>query len=93
MGTRMNQAGPLFGKSNLFERTLNKAFGVLVGLGIGLRHNHLVEVRGRTLGGYISLQSICWSSRKGGFSSLPEDARNGFVMPSARAKSFLKEGV
>jgi deazaflavin-dependent oxidoreductase (nitroreductase family) len=26
---------------------LNKAFGALVGLGIGLRHNYLLEVRGR----------------------------------------------
>ena len=46
----MNQAGPFFRRPNLFERTLNKAFGVLVGLGIGLRHNHLVQVPGRRTG-------------------------------------------
>jgi deazaflavin-dependent oxidoreductase (nitroreductase family) len=46
----MNQASPLFRKPNLFERALNKAFGVLVGLGIGLRHNYLVEVPGRRTG-------------------------------------------
>jgi deazaflavin-dependent oxidoreductase (nitroreductase family) len=40
----------MFRKPNLFERTLNKAFGVLVGLGIGLRHNYLVEVPGRRTG-------------------------------------------
>jgi deazaflavin-dependent oxidoreductase (nitroreductase family) len=46
----MNQASPPFRKPNFFERILNKAFGVLVGLGIGLRHNYLVEVRGRRTG-------------------------------------------
>jgi deazaflavin-dependent oxidoreductase (nitroreductase family) len=46
----MNQAGPIFRKPNFFERTLNKAFGVLVGLGIGLRHNYLLQVAGRRTG-------------------------------------------
>jgi deazaflavin-dependent oxidoreductase (nitroreductase family) len=32
------------------ERMFNRAFGVLVGLGLGLRHNRLLEVRGRTTG-------------------------------------------
>src|SRR5262245_8754417 len=46
----MNQGQPRFRKPNLFERSLNRAFGVLVGLGMGLRHNYLVEVRGRRTG-------------------------------------------
>lgn len=32
------------------ERVFNRIFGVLVGLGIGLSHNYLLEVRGRTTG-------------------------------------------
>ena len=32
------------------ERAFNRAFGVLVALGLGLRHNYLLEVRGRTTG-------------------------------------------
>jgi len=40
----------MFRKPNFLERTLNKAFGALVRLGIGLRHNYLVEVRGRKTG-------------------------------------------
>lgn len=32
------------------ERVVNRAFGILVGLGIGLPHNHLLRVRGRTTG-------------------------------------------
>jgi hypothetical protein len=32
------------------ERLFNRAFGMLVGLGLGLRHNHLLQVRGRRTG-------------------------------------------
>ncbi|MBI4527078.1 MAG: nitroreductase family deazaflavin-dependent oxidoreductase [Deltaproteobacteria bacterium] len=46
----MNQADPFFRKPNPFERIFNKVFGALVGLGIGLRHNYLVEVPGRRTG-------------------------------------------
>lgn len=56
----MNQVSPPFRKPNLFERTLNKTVGVLVGLGIGLRHNYLVEVPGRRTGRLYSTP-IDWS--------------------------------
>jgi deazaflavin-dependent oxidoreductase (nitroreductase family) len=46
----MNQARPIFRKPNFLDQTINKVFGVLVGLGIGLRHNYLVEVPGRKTG-------------------------------------------
>ena len=38
---------PVFRKPSFFEQILNKGFGVLVGLGIGLRHNYLLQVAGR----------------------------------------------
>jgi deazaflavin-dependent oxidoreductase (nitroreductase family) len=41
---------PVFRKPNFFEQILNKSFGVLVGLGIGLRHNYLLQVQGRKTG-------------------------------------------
>jgi len=46
----MSRIGPVFRKPSLLERTLNKAFGALVGLGLGLRHNYLLQVRGRKTG-------------------------------------------
>ena len=46
----MNQAGTVFRKPNFFEQILNKGLGVLVGLGIGLRHNYLLQVPGRKTG-------------------------------------------
>jgi len=41
--TEFLEPGPL-------DRVFNKAFGVLVGLGLGMRHNFLLEVRGRKTG-------------------------------------------
>ena len=39
-----------FRESGRIERILNKIFGALVSLGLGLRHNYLLQVRGRTSG-------------------------------------------
>jgi deazaflavin-dependent oxidoreductase (nitroreductase family) len=41
---------PAFRKPTAVERVFNRAFGFLVGLGIGFKHNYLLEVRGRTSG-------------------------------------------
>ncbi len=46
----MNQADTVFRKPNFFEQILNKGFGVLVGVGVGLRHNYLLQVAGRKTG-------------------------------------------
>ena len=40
----------LFLKPTALERALNRVFGILVGLGLGLRHNYLLQVRGRKSG-------------------------------------------
>ena len=40
----------MFQAPSAVERTFNRAFGLLVGLGLGLRHNHLLQVRGRKTG-------------------------------------------
>jgi deazaflavin-dependent oxidoreductase (nitroreductase family) len=39
-----------FLKPSQVERLFNRIFGALVGLGIGLRHNYLLQVRGRKTG-------------------------------------------
>jgi len=39
-----------FRKPSAFERFFNRMFGVLVGLGLGMRHNYLLQVRGRKSG-------------------------------------------
>ena len=46
----MNSSAPAYRKATAGERFFNRAFGVLVGLGLGLPHNYLVQVRGRKSG-------------------------------------------
>ncbi|MGH7418805.1 MAG: nitroreductase/quinone reductase family protein [Candidatus Rokuibacteriota bacterium] len=46
----MNQETPTFRRPSALERIFNKAFGVVVGLGLGLGHNYLVQVQGRRTG-------------------------------------------
>jgi hypothetical protein len=41
---------PAFREATAVEKLFNRAFGFLVGLGLGLRHNYLLEVRGRKSG-------------------------------------------
>lgn len=42
--------GLRFKQPTTVERAINNLFGLLVGLGVGLRHNYLLEVRGRKSG-------------------------------------------
>ncbi len=46
----MTEQEPEFREPSALERLFNKAFGLLVGLGLGLPHNYLLEVRGRKTG-------------------------------------------
>ena len=41
---------PAYRKPSAGERFFNRVFGALVGLGLGLQHNYLVQVRGRKSG-------------------------------------------
>ena len=39
-----------FQRPSIVERTFNRLFGVIVGLGGGLEHNYVLQVRGRKSG-------------------------------------------
>jgi len=41
---------PAFREATPVEKLFNRAFGLLVGLGLGLPHNYLLQVRGRKTG-------------------------------------------
>jgi deazaflavin-dependent oxidoreductase (nitroreductase family) len=43
-------ATPVFLEPNAVEKLFNRAFGYLVGLGLGMKHNYLLQVRGRKSG-------------------------------------------
>ncbi len=46
----MTQKLPAFRQPTAGERFFNRVFGLLVGLGLGLPHNYLLQVRGRKSG-------------------------------------------
>jgi len=46
----MKQPSKRFNQPTTVDRAINKLFGLLVGLGLGLRHNYLLQVRGRRSG-------------------------------------------
>lgn len=48
MGAQAN--APAFREPKPVEKLFNRTFGFLVGLGFGLKHNYLLEVRGRKSG-------------------------------------------
>jgi deazaflavin-dependent oxidoreductase (nitroreductase family) len=48
--TRPRKQSARFNRPTIFDRFINKAFGLLVGAGLGLRHNYLLQVRGRKSG-------------------------------------------
>ena len=49
-----NPAMPAFRPPTAIERVFNRFFGFLVGLGIGPKHNYLLQVRGRKSGNLYS---------------------------------------
>jgi deazaflavin-dependent oxidoreductase (nitroreductase family) len=49
IGAKKQQSGR-FNQPTTVDRAINKLFGLLVGLGLGLSHNYLLQVRGRKSG-------------------------------------------
>lgn len=46
----MNSALPVFREPTAVEKVFNRAFGFLIGLGLGFSYNRLLQVRGRKSG-------------------------------------------
>jgi deazaflavin-dependent oxidoreductase (nitroreductase family) len=46
----MSAEDHIFVRPSLIERAFNRAFGALIGIGLGLPHNYLLQVRGRKSG-------------------------------------------
>lgn len=45
-----NPSSPVFQRPTAIERAFNSFFGFLVSLGLGMKHNYLLQVRGRKSG-------------------------------------------
>lgn len=50
MSRPAGKSDQVFRRPNSLERVFNRIFGMLIGLGLGLPHNYLLEVRGRKTG-------------------------------------------
>ncbi len=46
----VDESNPVFLKPGPAEKIFNRIFGILVGLGFGMKHNYLLQVRGRKSG-------------------------------------------
>ena len=75
----MDQSRPAFLKPTSFERVFNRVFGFLVGLGVGLKHNYLLQVRGRKSGKLYSTP----------VDVLDDGARLFLICPRGRAQWVL----
>jgi len=62
------------------ERVFNRAFGFLVGLGLGFSHNRLLQVRGRKSGKLYSTPIDLLELNDKKFRLRPEAVRNGSAM-------------
>jgi deazaflavin-dependent oxidoreductase (nitroreductase family) len=62
----MNSGPAVFREPTRVEKIFNRVFGFLVGIGLGLRHNYLLEVRGRKSGKLYStpINLLEWKGKR-----------------------------
>jgi deazaflavin-dependent oxidoreductase (nitroreductase family) len=89
----MNQSGLAFQKPNFLERILNKAFGFIVGLGFGLRHNYLLQVPGRRTGRVYSTPIDLLEFQGRRFLVAPRGRTQWVLNAEAAGEVILKKGT
>lgn len=87
------KTGPLFRKPETLERIFNKAFGVLVALGLGLRHNYLVQVAGRRTGRMYSTPIDLLEFNGSRFLVAPRGRTQWVSNAEAAGEVILKKGT
>jgi hypothetical protein len=75
---------PAFRKATAFEGFFNRMFGVLVGLGLGMRHNYLVDGKA---GKFIPRRLILWNCAASGSWWRLAGKPSAYAMPKWRARS------
>lgn len=89
----MNQVDAVFRKPNSFERILNKAFGAMVGLGLGLRHNYPLQVPGRKSGRIYSTPIDLLELKEKRFLVAPRGHTEWARNAEAAGEIVLKKGI
>jgi len=80
-------------KPTTLDRIFNKAFGVLVGLGLGLRHNYLVQVPGRKTGRLHSTPVDLLEFKAKRFLVAPRGRTQWVCNAEAAGEVILKKGT
>jgi deazaflavin-dependent oxidoreductase (nitroreductase family) len=89
----MEQTRTAFLKPSSFERVFNRVFGFLVGLGIGLKHNHLLQVRGRKSGNLYSTPVEVLDDSGRPFLVCPRGRAQWVLNAEASGRVTLKHGA
>ncbi len=88
----MNSALPAFRAPSAGERFFNRAFGFLVGLGLGFSYNYLLQVRGRKSGRIYSTPIDLLEMRGKKFLVAPRGRTQWVRNAEATGEVTLKKG-
>jgi deazaflavin-dependent oxidoreductase (nitroreductase family) len=91
IGATKQQSGR-FNQPTTVDRSINKLFGLLVGLGLGLRHNYLLQVRGRKSGRIYSTPVDVLEQNGKRYLVAPRGYTQWVRNASASGKVSLKKG-
>ena len=84
---------PAFREPTPVEKLFNRAFGFLVGLGLGLGHNYLLQVRGRKTGRIYSMPVNVLDFRGKRFLVAPRGRTQWVRNAEAAGEVALKRGA
>jgi deazaflavin-dependent oxidoreductase (nitroreductase family) len=87
-----NPSTPVFRQPTAVERGFNRLFGFLVGLGFGLEHNYLLQVRGRKSGRLYSTPIDLLESGGKRFLVAPRGRTQWVRNAEAAGEIMLKKG-
>jgi len=85
-------SAPTFEKPTTTERLFNRVFGFLVGIGIGLSHNYLLQVRGRKSGRLYSMPVDVLAYRDSLYLVAPRGMTQWVRNAQAAGRIALKKG-
>lgn len=88
----MNASAAPFRRPTLIERAVNRGFGLLVGLGLGLSHNYLLQVRGRKSGRLCSTPVDLLDFKGKQFLVAPRGRTQWVLNAEAAGEVTLKKG-
>jgi len=81
-----------FVKPSLTERIFNRFFAIAIGLGMGLGHNYVVEVRGRKSGRIFSTPIDLLEVEKRRYLVAPRGETNWVLNARAAGRVTLRKG-